>query len=406
MRYPTYILAGIRNRYGRNLAAIVCFALIAANLFSGQYLAAGQIESIDQGVSRMGADLLVVPLEYTRLLQTADSDNTMAIVAVMPSDRRFDGRILGEIGRVQGVAGASPQLVAGTALIPEISASPVPVYGIDPGTDFTIRPWLRDPLGGLLNPGEAIIGADLRRAVGSVVPIAGRTCTVAGVLDRTQSWIDGAIFLPMEDARALAPALSQGAAPIAAESVSAGLVRIAPEADPDKVAFAITRLAPSANLTVIARHFALDPVSQNLQALPGFLNLISAMVLLAAFPLIALIAAMVANERRREIGLLRAMGARGMLIMLLVMAESLVLAALGAVAGIVASLAALSVMEVNGVLNSALQVSFRVPGAGETGVYALVAFLVVIAMAALSSAYPAFRTGRMNPFDAIRNDGA
>jgi putative ABC transport system permease protein len=187
--------------------------------------------------------------------------------------------------------------------------------------------------------------------------------------------------------------------------VSAGLVRVAPGEDPEQVAFNITRPGSAATLTVVERHFALDPVSRSLQGLPGFLNTVSAVVVIAAFPLIALIAAMVAHERRREIGLLRAMGARRRVVVVLVTAESLLLAAIGALAGVGASLGILLAMEANGVLASALQVSFRTPAATEVVVYAGITFLVVIAMAGLSSVYPAYRTGRMNPFDAIRVEG-
>jgi putative ABC transport system permease protein len=408
MQYLTYILAGIRNKFGRNLAAVFCFALIAANVFSGQYLGAGEMESVDQGISRMGADLLVVPLEYTHLLQGADTDNTMAIVAVQPSTSRFDNSVLGDIGRVPGVAGASPQLYVAAVSIPELSASPIGVYGIDPETDFTIRPWLQDPLAAPLGTGEVVIGHDLRRTVGSVFPIAGRSYIVVGVLDPTQSGIDRSVFLSQGDACGLAsePGIVPPGDPrIAAGDVSAVLVRVASGEDPDQVALGITRLSSPPTVTVVARHFSLDPVAQNLQGLPGFLNIISAVVVLAAFPLVALIAAMVANERRREIGLLRAMGAKRSTVLFLVMAESLSLASIGAVAGIGGSLAILSVLEANGVLNSALQVSFRIPAAPELGAYACMAFLVVVAMAGLSSMYPAFRAGRMNPLEAIRWEG-
>ncbi len=408
MRYPAYLLAGIRNKFGRNLAAVFCFALIAANVFCGQYLAAGEVESVDQGVGRMGADLLVVPLEYTRLLPGADTDNTMAIVAVQPSAYRFDAALLGGIGTVQGVAGVSPQLYVAAVSIPELSGTPIGVYGIDPETDFTIRPWLRDPLADPLGPGEVVVGHELQREVGTVIPISGRPYTVAGVLDPTQSGIDRSVFVSLQDARVLASldgTVPPGEPPIAAGDVNAALVRVAPGEDPDTVAFGITRLGADGKVAVIARHFSLDPVSENLRGLPGFLNTVSAVVLIAAFPLVALIAAMVANERRRELGLLRAMGARRSIVLFLVMAESLVLASLGAVAGIGASLALLSALEWNGVLDSALQVSFRIPAAMEVSVYAGTAFLVVIAMAGLSSLYPAYRAGRMNPLDAIREEG-
>lgn len=406
--FLTYVLAGIRNRPGRNLAAILCFALLAANVFSGQYLVAGEVASLDRGVGRMGADLLVVPLEYARLLQDADADNTLAIVAVLPSAGGFDGAFLETVAGVAGVAGASPQLYAGTASVPEVAAAPVPVYGIDPATDFTVGPWLRTPLEAPLGPGEALVGHDLGRSPGSVLPIAGRAYRVVGVLDPTRSGIDGSVFLSMDEARSLAT--TGGVTPpdpagIGAGAVSAGLVRVAPGADPDQVAFAITRLAAPANLTVIARHFSLDPVSAGLRELPGFLATVSAIVLVAAFPLIAVIAAMVAHERRRELGLLRAMGARSAVVVLLVMAESLALAALGAVAGVAASLGALSVLAANGVLSGALQVSFRQPPATEVAAYAAVTLLVIVAMATLSSAWPAYRVGQMNPFDAIRVEG-
>lgn len=405
MTYLTYILAGIRNKRGRNLAAAFCFALIAANLFSGQYLVAGEVGSVDQGVSRMGADLLVVPDEYTRLPQGAELDDTMAIVAVLPSGYRFDSDILDRIGTVRGVAGVSPQLFVTAVSIPELSPEPINVYGIDPETDLTIRPWLRDPLGGPLGGGEVLIGRDIRGSVGKTIQIAGRAYTVAGALDETQSEIDRSVFVSMEDAYVLASAegvLLPGGPRVAPGAVNAGLVRVAPGEDPDAVALRIDRLGPAANISVIGRHFSLDPLSENMQGLPGVLNAISVIVLIAAFPLVALIAAMVAHERRREIGLLRAMGAKGSIIVVLVMAESLALASLGAVGGIGASWAMLSVLDATGFLNSALQVSFRIPTATEVGVFAGMTFLVVIAMAALASLYPAYQSSTMNPFDAIR----
>ena len=64
MGYLTYILACIRNKPGRNLATVFCFAFIAAIIFSGQYILAGASSSVDQSVSRMGADIIVVPPAY------------------------------------------------------------------------------------------------------------------------------------------------------------------------------------------------------------------------------------------------------------------------------------------------------------------------------------------------------
>jgi hypothetical protein len=45
MSYLVFILAGIRNKTGRNLATVFCFAFIAVNIFSGQLLMAGRLVS-------------------------------------------------------------------------------------------------------------------------------------------------------------------------------------------------------------------------------------------------------------------------------------------------------------------------------------------------------------------------
>ena len=49
---------------GRNLATMFCFAFIAANIFSGQFLLAGAVGGVERGISRMGADHIVVPVQY------------------------------------------------------------------------------------------------------------------------------------------------------------------------------------------------------------------------------------------------------------------------------------------------------------------------------------------------------
>jgi ABC-type antimicrobial peptide transport system permease subunit len=62
-------------------------------------------------------------------------------------------------------------------------------------------------------------------------------------------------------------------------------------------------------------------------------------------------------------------------------------------------------MNSQGVLNSALQVSFRMPPLMEIGSMAGVALLVVITIGSISSLWPAYQSSMMNPYDAIRSEG-
>jgi putative ABC transport system permease protein len=412
MNYFTFIVAGIRNKPGRNFATIFCFAFIAANIFSGQFLLAGAAGGIDRGVSRMGADQIVVPSQYMVFLRGSGPENTVAIVRAEPSTYRFKASIMDRLGNVQGVSELSPQLFVSTQNLTDLSPVPVDIYGIDPVTDFTIQPWLQKPLDATLAPGEVIVGHRITGVVSSRISIRGHLYTIAGRLDPTQSSIDNTIFLRLDDAYTLAAAdgiLPPSAPRISKGDINAVLIRDTTGENPEGVVTRIKRLFASSSesryVSVIGRHFTLDPVLQDIQAIPGIMNSISVFVVIIAFPLIALISAMVTHERQREIGLLKSMGAKRSVIFFLVISESLVLAVIGGIVGVSVSFLAVFLLNAQGVLNSALQVSFRMPGLTETGLMAGLVLLVVIVIGSLSSLIPAYRISMMNPYDAIRNDG-
>ena len=409
MHVITLIIAGLKNRPGRNLATILCFAYIAANIYSAQYFMAGAAGNAEKGISRMGADSIVVPAQYEVFIKGNQMGPATAngIIRVEPSNFRVSNDIMDKIRKVPGISDMSPQLFVVTQAIPELSLSPVNIYGIDPETDFTIRPWLHRPLEKTLGPNEVIVGSDIAGEPSSQISVSCQLYTIAGKLDPTQSPVDHSIFLRMDDAYALAAAeasLSPSFSPIGKGVVSAVLVKAGPEADPDMISARIQQPFPSSYIRVIGRNFALEPVSQEVSGLPNLLNMISGVVVLASLPLIALIAAMVAHERQREIGLLRAMGAKRKTIFSLVMAESLVLAAIGGIAGIGACLFTFSLLNTQALLNGALQITFVTPQLARISQMASLALLVVIAIGSISSLWPAYQSSRMSPYDAIRSD--
>jgi len=242
-----------------------------------------------------------------------------------------------------------------------------------------------------------------------LISLKNHTYTVAGRLDPTQSAADSTIYMGLDDAYTLAAA--EGPAPrtgphILPGEISAVFVRDSPGENSDTVGSRINKVFSDSNsarnIAVINRHFTLTPVSRDIQDMPALLLIISAFVVIAALPLIALIAVMVVHERQREIGLLKAMGAKRNVVFFLVIAESLVLAVTGGIVGVCASIFALFLMNAQGILNSALQVSFRMPPLMEIGSMAGLALLVVIVIGSMASLWPAYQSSMMNPYDAIR----
>ena len=406
--FAGFILAGIRNRPGRNLATVFCFAFIAANIFSAQYLTAGMAGTIGEGGSRTGANLLVIPAQYTLLVKGNQMGPVSAgtIIRVEPSVMRINRSVMDSIGRVPGVAAMSPQLYVASPTVPALSPVPVDVYGIDPVTDFAVGPWLPEPRKKTLGPGEILVGNTVSGDMSSPVTIGTGTYTIAGRLDLTRSAVDRSIFMTLDDAYALAAEpgiLPPATPPVLPGTVNAVLVAVEPGADPALVGARIQQPFSSVYLRVLEQHFALKPVSQAAQGLPAILNTIAVIVILAALPLIALIAAMAAYERQREIGLLMAMGAKRNLIFFFVMAESLLLAITGAVIGIGPCMGAFMFINGGQYIRVPFLQGFLAPPFLETGMMAALTLFIVILIGSVAAIWPAWRISRMNPYDAIRS---
>ncbi|HEX3002164.1 MAG TPA: hypothetical protein VHN82_07345, partial [Methanoregula sp.] len=181
-----YILAGLRHKISRNIATVFCFAFIAANIFSAQYLLSGTAGSLDTGMTRMGADLLVVPGPYATLVGGLDRSPVTAnsIIRVEPSVIRFADTPLDTIRKVSGVSALSPQLYVSRITVAG-QPDPVEVYGIDPVTDFTINPWLNERLPASLTSGQVITGNAVDGKLSSTILIGNKTYTIAGRLAPT-----------------------------------------------------------------------------------------------------------------------------------------------------------------------------------------------------------------------------
>jgi len=116
--------------------------------------------------------------------------------------------------------------------------------------------------------------------------------------------------------------------------------------------------------------------------------------------LIGLIFSMAANARRRELGVLRVLGATRRFVFLSVLAEAAILAVAGGLAGII--LAAVSTALFHNLIVISMGIPFKFPSLpallGLIGV-GLGAALVTVALAAL---LPALRVSRQEPAIAMR----
>lgn len=289
----------IRFRAARFASGAVAAATAAAVMVAGIALSRGLKE-------RLGADLA--------------SYGANAIVSSPVG--RLDASFLERIRRLDGVASAAPQIYASG----RIGAATVEVVGLEPSSAGAGGRLSGGPPGG----GSAVVGARLARALPAApgaplaLTVSGRTKTfaVSGVVE-TGSSRDRSVFLSLDDLRALT----------GVEGFGAILVRAAP-GELERVGERVRSLAPG----LLVR--TLSEVAAEEEAFLGRMELLAVLgtlvVLIGAGVAMSGTMNAVFAERTAEIGLVRALGARRRVLVLLYLAESGAFGLAGGLTGLAA----------------------------------------------------------------------
>jgi putative ABC transport system permease protein len=392
-KFYSLVLQNLKNRPYRNIATVFAFAVIAATIFSSQYLIHGAKQSLDSGMSRMGADILVVPEEYAGAGQTV-------ILIGQPNSFFFNDSGFEKISRIPGITKASSQIYIAT-LFASCCAAPVQMIAIDQENDFTVSPYLKANPGVKMGKDDMIIGSAIIQSTGNDLMFYGHTFHVVGILERTGTGIDNSVFVRSEDAYIMADESELKAVKkltIPRGMVSAVLVKVDPGASPTEVARMIQDQVPGTK--TLTPDGLLNAVSGQLSAVIHILYGSTIAVMVVSIPLLGIISAMVTRERSRELAILQALGATKGYLMKLVLAESFSLSIIGGFFGIGAAVVILVGFE--DFIASTLRIPFVIPSPLSIMAAAGSALILVIVMGGIASLYPAFLITRSDPFDTIR----
>jgi putative ABC transport system permease protein len=246
-----------------------------------------------------------------------------------------------------------------------------------------------------------IVGDRILLGEGYGVTFFGADFTVVGVLERTGMGIDRTVYVPMEGLRemiAQSPVRAEEPLDISPEQISSVLVRVEPGADLVDVAEAIEGRVKG--VTVFTTSQLNQAVAKQLQGVMGVTLAVTASLWLMSLLTIGLVFSLIVAERQRELGLLRAMGARRTFIFRLIVTEAALLTGAGGFTGIV--LAGVLLTGFSRLIQLRLHIPYLLPALGEIFGIELALVLLALLTGALASLQPALTSSRMEPYLAIR----
>jgi putative ABC transport system permease protein len=282
------------------------------------------------------------------------------------------------------------------------------LVGIDPATDFTIKPWLSD-FSGELKDNEIILGSNAHvflgkseSHVGDKELFYGREFTVAGIMDPIGIGLDDAGFVSLNTVYQMA-AFKEPTAVLKLDiqpgQISSLMVKVKPDVSRADMAVRIEQEVPSVRV-VTSRELASSSVSRQLESLTPGLILIGIGFWAISVLMIGALFSMIVNERRRELGLLQAMGATRAFIFRLVMLEAVELTFVGGVLGLL--IGGALILGLTGPVAGSLGIAYIWPGAMFVGGFLLLFGVMSVITGMLAALYPALVASRLEPYEAIR----
>ena len=395
-------LQNLGRRKARTLLLLAAVAVCSGAIFTGAVLMLSIETSMAVGFTRLGADMLVIPSGTL-------TNITAALLTAEPTDLTLDTSVLPRLERLKGVRKAAPQLIFRTdASGYGRGGELIDLIAFDPERDITVQPWLEQHLDRPLRPGDVIMGGRREEPIGSELLLFGRPLTVYGKLGKTAVGTHERglfiTFATLDELRDVMRQVCGTKAPLEPDKLSGVLLELAPGATTQQVRFAA--LANFPGIKIVSGESMLTSIRQGLAALlNGVLGLMVIMFVSTALMVSVLFSAIL-TERRRELGLLKAIGARRGQIIGVLLTEAALATALGGLMGCVLGVLLMRIYEHSLVYYlDRMGIPFVWLNTATTGLIALACILLASLIGVAGALYPAWRASRQEPYDLIRSEG-
>ncbi len=316
--------------------------------------------------------------------------------------------VLQQVRALPEVEKASPQIFLTTLqYAPCCFTGNLQVVGIDPSSDFTIMPWLTTPLRGPLTPYEGIIGNRVYYVFGQIQPLFfGKTYTIVGQLERIDLGLDDSFFISIDAARSIIQANNEGLLPrklpidAGVNQISDVVVKLKPGTDLVQAANQIK--STIRGVDVVTTSDMTKSVQDQLTGLIQSIYVGAGATWMITVIMIAAFFSMSVDERCREVGLLRALGSTRSFVLALITLEGTMLTIIGGALGIITGWIIL--FDFGSFASNAMQITFDWPSIPQIALLTIESLAIATGIGVLASAYPAYKSSRMEPYAAIRQE--
>jgi putative ABC transport system permease protein len=384
MRLKDISINNLRRRKGKVFFLILGLTIGITTVVTLISVTRMMNEDIANKLDEFGANILILPRSDD--LSLSYGGISMGGVAIdSQSLKDSDVPKIREIEVRENISTVSPKLIG----VMEIEGKKVPLMGVQFSEEIRLKKWWKVHGAYPKNREEILLGNEaavrLFKSTGDTLPINGKPVRISAILDETGSQDDFVIFADLTFVQEVMK--KPGALSLIEVSAFCNTCPI------EEIVSQVSKQLPHAKVTAIKQ--TLQTKMEALDHFKKFSMGISIIVLLVGSLIVFTNMMASVNERKREIGIFRAIGFRKSHVVRIIFLEALIV---GLIAGIVGYALGLGVSQIIGPMITGMK-------GGKIFIDPLLvigAIFLSALIGILSSAYPAIHASKMDPTTALR----
>lgn len=350
----------LENQFGRSMSIFILVMILAFSLFLATFITVSLRNGMQSMEARMGADAIIM---------SRDSENEYegALISGTPSNFYMEIEYMDQIAQIGEVEKYSPQVYVTTANA-SCCDSPMQIIGIDPVTDFSVRPWLTQEVSGSLDNNEVFAGRNIIGEVGETIQLYGKDYTIKGKLSNAGLGFDKSVFLNLEEAREIAEKAKDFGL-VAAEADSEEYISniMVETVDSVKVSKAVAAINRELAGTPIRAQSTSDMISMFASQMSQTTRYILIIVILLwslSLVILFIVFSIMVRSRSDEWQAMKIIGASEKQMRTIVQKESIILSVSGALAGVVLAVVVALLFKQN--IESVVELPILIPNLSVT----------------------------------------
>ncbi len=319
----------LRRKTFRSIILIFSIALFVSLLLFTISFSISVSSTLSRSADRLGADLVIVPAG-------ARGRAEEFLLEAKNASFYMPKSIIERVRKIPEIEELTYQVYLSSILGVCCDIAPTRIVAFNQDTDFIVNPWLKKSLGRKLKKGEAIAGYETNMNLGLELLEVEKTIynnkfKIVGVLDQTGTSLDNALFMDEENLKDI---IATGKSPLHEDEISIIFTKIKKGLDP----YMVGKIVDGEIIEVdVIERSAMG--KELLTTLTDINKIFMISVVLSSFLTVFLVWAIfsaIANERSREIGIMRAIGANESHILKLFVLELFLIGFIGSIIGAVA----------------------------------------------------------------------